>query len=187
LPDVEAAARALGRQIVVVKAGDEHEIDAAFAKIVQAGAEALIVGGGPLFTSQREAIVALAARHAMPAIYDLREYVAAGGLISYAASLTGAYRQAGVYAGRGRQAVGAAGPAADHVRAGDQSQDRQGARPHGAADHANDCRRGDRIAVQPRTSFAAARQDAIGRKSTYRGKFAMSALRAEADFARVIA
>jgi ABC-type uncharacterized transport system substrate-binding protein len=100
LPDVEAAGRALGRQIVIVKAGDEHQIEAAFPKIVQAGAEALIVGGSPLFTTQRDALVALAARHAIPAIYDLRDYVEAGGLISYAASFTGAYRQAGAYAGR---------------------------------------------------------------------------------------
>jgi putative ABC transport system substrate-binding protein len=100
LPDVEAAGRALGRQIVVVKAGDEREIDSAFAKIVQAGAGAIIVGGSPLFTSQRHALVALAARHAIPAIYDLRDYVEAGGLVSYSGSFPGAYRQAGVYAGR---------------------------------------------------------------------------------------
>jgi putative ABC transport system substrate-binding protein len=100
LPDVEAAGRALGRQIAIVKAGDERQIEAAFPKIVQAGAEALIVGGSPLFTTQRDALVALAARHAIPAIYDLRDYVEAGGLISYAASFTGAYRQAGAYAGR---------------------------------------------------------------------------------------
>jgi putative tryptophan/tyrosine transport system substrate-binding protein len=100
LPDVEAAGRALGRQIVVAKAGDEREIDAAFAKIGQAGAEAIVVGGSPFLTSQREALLALAARHAMPAIYDQRDYVAAGGLISYSGSFPGAYRQAGVYAGR---------------------------------------------------------------------------------------
>jgi putative ABC transport system substrate-binding protein len=100
LPDVEAAGRALGRQIVVVKAGDEREIEAAFPKILQAGAGALTVGGGPFFTSQRHALVALAARHGIPAIYDLRDYVEAGGLISYGASFSGAYRQAGAYAGR---------------------------------------------------------------------------------------
>jgi putative ABC transport system substrate-binding protein len=100
LPDVEAAGSAIGRQIVVVKAGNEREFDAAFATIVQARAGALVVGGSPLFTSNRRALVALAARHAIPAIYDLREHVVIGGLISYSASLTGAYHQAGLYAGR---------------------------------------------------------------------------------------
>jgi putative ABC transport system substrate-binding protein len=100
LPDAETAARALGRRLVVVKAASDREFEAAFATIVHAGAGALLVSGSPYFTSQRRQLVALAARHAIPAIYDLREYAAAGGLISYAGSLTGAYRQAGVYAGR---------------------------------------------------------------------------------------
>ena len=100
LPEIEAAGHAIGRQIVVVKAVDEHEFEPAFARIVQARAGALLVGGGPLFTTQRQQLVALAARHALPAIYAQREYVAAGGLISYSASFTGAYHQAGVYAGK---------------------------------------------------------------------------------------
>jgi putative ABC transport system substrate-binding protein len=100
LPELEAAARALGRQIVVVKVASEREFDAAFARFVQAGAGALLVGSGSFFNSQRRTIVALAARHALPAIYTNRDSVAAGGLISYSASFTGAYRQAGVYAGR---------------------------------------------------------------------------------------
>ncbi len=100
LSEAEAAARAIGLQVLVIKVEDEREFDAAFATIVQAGAGALFVSGSPLFTSQRHALIELAARHAIPAIYDLRDYVDAGGLISYAASLGGAYRQAGVYAGR---------------------------------------------------------------------------------------
>jgi putative ABC transport system substrate-binding protein len=100
LLELEAAGRALGRQIVIVKVTNEREFDAAFASIVQAGAGALLVGGGPFFTSQRRTIAALAARHAVPAIYVSREHVEAGGLISYSASFTGAWRQAGLYAGK---------------------------------------------------------------------------------------
>ena len=84
----------------MVNVEHEREFDAAFATIVQAGAGALYVSGSPLFTSQRLALVELAARHSIPTIYDLREYVEAGGLIGYSASIGGAYRQAGVYAGR---------------------------------------------------------------------------------------
>jgi ABC-type uncharacterized transport system substrate-binding protein len=100
LPDIEAAARAIGLQIVVVRVARSKDLEEAVARIVRLGAGALLVSGSPFFTSERYTIVALAARHAIPAIYDLREYAAAGGLISYSASITGAYRQAGVYAGR---------------------------------------------------------------------------------------
>ena len=78
----------------------EGELDAAFARMEAAGAGAMLVSGSPLFTSHRRKLVELAARHALPSIYDLREYAEAGGLLSYAASLAVAYRQAGVYAGR---------------------------------------------------------------------------------------
>jgi putative ABC transport system substrate-binding protein len=98
LPDLGAAGRALGRRVVEVTAENEGELQTAFAKVVQAGAGALLVSGGPFFTSRRQTMVALAARHAIPAIYDVREFVEAGGLISYSASITDAYRQAGVYA-----------------------------------------------------------------------------------------
>jgi putative ABC transport system substrate-binding protein len=100
LAEAETAARSIGLQVLVVKLEHERNLDAAFAKIVQAGAGALFVSGSPLFTSQRHALIALAARHAIPAIYDLRDFVDAGGLISSAASIGGADRQAGVYAGR---------------------------------------------------------------------------------------
>jgi putative ABC transport system substrate-binding protein len=100
LPELEAAGRAIGGQIVVARASNEGEFEDAFAKIMQSGAGALMVAGSPFFTSHRRTLVALAARHAIPAIYDVRENVEAGGLISYSASFTDAYRQAGAYAGR---------------------------------------------------------------------------------------
>jgi putative tryptophan/tyrosine transport system substrate-binding protein len=97
---VETAARALGLQIVPVKLASERDLDAAFDRVVATGAGALLFGGGPVLRGQLQQIVALAARHALPTIYELRDYVEAGGLISYAASFPAAYRQAGVYAGR---------------------------------------------------------------------------------------
>jgi putative ABC transport system substrate-binding protein len=100
LANVKAAGRVIERQIVIVEAASEREFDGAFAKIVQAGAGALLIAGSPFLTSQRRALVELAARHAIPTIYDQRDHVMVGGLISYAASFTGAYRQAGTYAGR---------------------------------------------------------------------------------------
>ena len=100
LRDVEEAARAFARKLVVAKAANERDFESAFATMVEAGTGALFVSGSAFFTSQRRTIIALAARHAIPAIYDLREYVVDGGLMSYSASITGAYRQAGIYAGR---------------------------------------------------------------------------------------
>jgi putative ABC transport system substrate-binding protein len=97
---VMAAGRALGWRIVTEKAETEREFEPVFAKFAQARADALLVSGSPFFTSQRRTLVALAARHAIPAIYDLREFVVDGGLMSYSASIAAAYRQAGVYAGR---------------------------------------------------------------------------------------
>jgi putative tryptophan/tyrosine transport system substrate-binding protein len=80
--------------------GTGGEIDAAFSTLVQRGAGALFVSADALFTNQRDQVVALAARHRVPAIYAYREYIAAGGLISYGNSLVDAYRQAGIYSGR---------------------------------------------------------------------------------------
>jgi ABC-type uncharacterized transport system substrate-binding protein len=98
--DVELAAQALGQQLIVVPVTSEGEFDGAFTSIVERGAKALVVGTGPFLTPNRERIAALAARHAIPAIYAFREYVEAGGLMSYGASFVEAYRQAGIYAGR---------------------------------------------------------------------------------------
>jgi putative tryptophan/tyrosine transport system substrate-binding protein len=100
LRDMEAAAQALGRQILIVQAGNEGAIDAAFATIVRAGAGALFVGTGPFYNSQRRKLVALAARHALPASYHLRDFVEAGGLMSYGANESDASRRLGVYVGR---------------------------------------------------------------------------------------
>jgi putative tryptophan/tyrosine transport system substrate-binding protein len=97
---VRAAASAMGRQIEVLNVSSNREIETAFTTLLQREAGALHVGVGTFLFSQRERIVALAARHRIPAIYVLRDYVAAGGLMSYGASITDAYRQAGIYAGR---------------------------------------------------------------------------------------
>ena len=97
--EMQEAARTKGVQLPILYAGSESEIDAAFASLVQGTADALVVTAEPFINSRREQIVALAARHAVPAIYGIREYAAAGGLISYGASLSAAYRQVGIYAG----------------------------------------------------------------------------------------
>jgi putative ABC transport system substrate-binding protein len=98
--DVELAAQALGQQLIIAPVSSQGEFDSAFTSIVGRGAKALLVGTGPFMTSNRERVVALAVRHAIPAIYPLREFVEAGGLMSYGASIVEAYRQAGIYAGR---------------------------------------------------------------------------------------
>jgi putative tryptophan/tyrosine transport system substrate-binding protein len=84
----------------ILRAGTEAEIDAAFETLVQLHAGGLVVGADPFFTSRGDQLVALAARHAVPAIYFGREFVAAGGLISYGPSVTRMYHQAGAYVGR---------------------------------------------------------------------------------------
>ena len=100
LEDVQNAARMLGKQLLILNASTGSEIDTGFATLAQQRAHALVVVADAFMTTRREHIVALAARHALPAIYSLREFAAAGGLISYAASITDAWRQAGVYTGR---------------------------------------------------------------------------------------
>ena len=100
IQDVQEAARAKGVQLHTLKAGSESEIDAAFVALIQLHAGALVVGSDPFFNSRREQLVALAARHAVPAIYEWREFAEAGGLIAYGPSLTGTWRQVGVYVGR---------------------------------------------------------------------------------------
>jgi putative tryptophan/tyrosine transport system substrate-binding protein len=98
--DTEEAARAKGVQLPILKAATESEIDAAFATLVELHAGALFVGGDPFFNSRREQFVALASHRAVPALYERREFVAAGGLISYGPSLTAAFRLIGTYAGK---------------------------------------------------------------------------------------
>ena len=98
--DVEAAALAVGQRLIILGANSVHDIETGFATFVQRGAGALLAGGGAFMNSNRERVVALAARHALPTSYAQREFVVAGGLMSYGASITDAYRQVGVYAGR---------------------------------------------------------------------------------------
>jgi putative tryptophan/tyrosine transport system substrate-binding protein len=98
--DAQEAGRVKGVQLPIVKTSTESEIDAAFATLVQAHAGALVVGSDPFFLSRRGQFVALASRHAVPAIYDTSEFVAAGGLISYGPSFAANYRQVGIYVGK---------------------------------------------------------------------------------------
>jgi len=100
LQEVENAARRAGQQIQILSASTEAEIDVAFARLPQLRAGALLVGADPFFNSRRDQIVALAARHAIPAIYETRTFAQAGGLASYGTSQTDAYRQVGIYTGR---------------------------------------------------------------------------------------
>jgi len=98
--DVLAAALAIGVKVQILKAGTDREIDAAFVSLVQARTGALLVGNDVFFNSRIEQLVALAARHAIPTMYTFREFVVAGGLISYGSSLIETYRQVGLYTGR---------------------------------------------------------------------------------------
>ena len=100
LSDVQTAARAIGPELQILRVGTESEFELAFATFSQAAVQALLVAGDPFFNSQRERIVALAARHKIPAIYEGRGYVVAGGLMSYGPSLPDLYRQVGVYTGQ---------------------------------------------------------------------------------------
>ena len=98
--DAQAAAHALGLQLLVLNASSQGDFQAAFARIREHHASALIVNANTLFTSYINQLIALAAHHAVPTIYQLRQAVEAGGLASYGASFADAYRQAGIYAGR---------------------------------------------------------------------------------------
>jgi putative ABC transport system substrate-binding protein len=100
LRDTQEAAARLGIRLIVLNASNEPEIDTSFAILVREGARALLVASDAFFYSRQNQLVALAARHAVPAIYQLREFTAAGGLMSYGANATEAYHQAGVYTGR---------------------------------------------------------------------------------------
>jgi putative ABC transport system substrate-binding protein len=100
LNDTQDAARALGKRILVINASSEREIDAAFASLSQQQAGALLVTADPFFTGQRAQLVALAARHALPTMYNQRAFAAAGGLVSYGPDFGDANRQVGIYTGR---------------------------------------------------------------------------------------
>jgi len=100
LRGVQDSARALGQQVNILSASAARDIDTAFATVRASGVGALLVGSDPFFNSEREQVVALAARHAIPAIFEGREFATAGGLASYGPSLADSYRQAGIYASR---------------------------------------------------------------------------------------
>jgi putative tryptophan/tyrosine transport system substrate-binding protein len=100
LVNLREAAQAIGQRIVALDVGSESDYDAAFATLVAERADALLVSGDPFFLSTGDRLVALAARHGIPAIYAFREFAQWGGLMSYGVSVPDAYRQAGVYAGR---------------------------------------------------------------------------------------
>jgi ABC-type uncharacterized transport system substrate-binding protein len=100
LRDVQEAAARLGVQLVVVRANAESDFNAAFSTVVQQRSGALLVCASPFFNNKREQLVVLAARHALPAIFEWRDFAAAGGLMSYGTSLADAYHQVGVYAGQ---------------------------------------------------------------------------------------
>jgi len=100
LRDAEAGARALGLQLIVLRAGTEREIDAAFATMAQRGGGVLDVSVDPFFVERRDHIVALAASYAIPAMYPLSDFAVAGGLMSYGTDFADSYRQAGIYTGR---------------------------------------------------------------------------------------
>jgi putative ABC transport system substrate-binding protein len=98
--EIAEAARAAGQRIELIEARDEGEIHGAFKRIAQLRPQALLVGADPFFNARREQLVTLANHYAIPAVYELREFAAAGGLMSYGTSLTEAYRQIGIYTGR---------------------------------------------------------------------------------------
>ena len=98
--EIEAAVRTTGQKIIIVKAGSEQEINAAFSTVAKSGAGALLVGGGQFFNGRRNQLIGLAALNAIPANYVLSGFVDAGGLVSYGASQTDAYRRAGIYVAR---------------------------------------------------------------------------------------
>src|SRR5439155_12490226 len=95
--DLQAAARTLGLQLQVLRAGTEHDFESAFATLRQLRAGALVIGADVFFNTRSQQLAALALRHAVPAVYQYREFAAAGGLMSYGGSLTDSYRLAGLY------------------------------------------------------------------------------------------
>lgn len=100
LQDVHAAARSLGQRLIVLNAMNEHDLDTAAATLARQRADCLIALGAAFFLSRRDQILALAAKHRLPAIYQVPDFVAAGGLMSYGASIRDAYRLVGIYAGK---------------------------------------------------------------------------------------
>ena len=98
--EVQAAARTLGLELHVLNAGTERDFDGVFTKLIQLRAGGLVIGGGAFLISSSEQLAALTVRHAVPTVFEFREFTAAGGLLSYGADITDAYRLAGNYTGR---------------------------------------------------------------------------------------
>jgi putative ABC transport system substrate-binding protein len=143
-----AAASTLGLQFAFVNASSGREIEEAFATIAECGPAAVIVTSDPFFFRQREQLVALAARYAVPTAYNSRDFARAGGLLSYGADITDTYRQVGIYTGRilkGTKPADLPVPTTNQVRVCDRSQDRQDTWSGSAADAARPRRRGDRM------------------------------------------
>jgi hypothetical protein len=131
------AARAMGLQIQVLNASNRREIDAAFTSLARDRPDALFVSNDAFFNNRRVQLVHLASHHAVPATYGRRDFAVAGGLISYGADITDAYREVGVYAGRilkGTKPVDLPVVQSTKFEAGHQSPDRPDARPHRAPD-----------------------------------------------------
>jgi putative ABC transport system substrate-binding protein len=137
--EVDEAASTKGVQLAILRASTKSEIETAFTSLRDLHAGALVVSPDSVFIGRREQVVALASRFAVPAVYSFKDFAASGGLISYGPVQGFIFHQLGVYAGRipqGREACRSACPATDQIRAGDQPQNRQGARPNCAANHA---------------------------------------------------
>ena len=144
---VQEAARALGLQVLVLKARSEVEFDAVFVSLAQQHADALMVAADPRLISHRNRLVALAARHSVPTAYFSREFVTAGGLLSYGSDIADAYRHVGVYVARilkGARPVDRSVIQPTKFELAIQPQDGQGARPHRAIERHRHCRRGSR-------------------------------------------
>ena len=145
--EVQAAASEAGQQVQILRASNEAEIDTAFATMTQSRAAALLVGADPLFLTRHDHVVALAARDAIPTIYEQREFVMAGGLMSYGTSLTEASRQVGVIPAAFSRAKNPP-PClycSGQVRVRDQPQNREDTRSRGARRLGSRCGRGDQI------------------------------------------
>src|SRR5919201_874680 len=146
--DAQPAAEKLGKPLVFVNAGTERDLDASFAIFIQEKVEAVLVEADPFFLARREQIVALAGRHRLPAIYAFREFATIGGLMSYGTSLSNAYQQAAVYAGKILQGEKPADLPVTQATKFELVVNLQTARTLGlkvTADPASRCRRGARI------------------------------------------
>jgi len=100
LEDIQTATRSIGQNLLVGRADNDAQLQTAFATFVEQRVGAVLVAAAPFFDTRREQIIALAAQHRLPAMYQFREYAAAGGLISYGPRIADSYKQAGIYAGR---------------------------------------------------------------------------------------